>query len=61
MDAWQRHLLDFLESSRQRHTTSDGNVAHEKVAGVVSYIISIFVKHHRQSYRGAVNESIRRR
>jgi len=29
--------------------------------GVISYHINVFVKRHRQSYRGAVNESIRRR
>ena len=28
---------------------------------IIIIIINIFVKHHRQSYRGAVNESIRRR
>ena len=28
---------------------------------IIIIIINIFVKRHRQSYRGAVNESIRRR
>jgi len=28
---------------------------------IIIIIINIFVKSHRQSYRGAVNESIRRR
>jgi len=33
LKAWRRHHSRSLESNRQRHTISDGNVALEKRAG----------------------------